>query len=137
MRTLLIVGLAAGLLASLSIEANVNPASHVLVKREAPERIAFPKDGKNKDAITRSEKTILDATGLKEVYGFTTSDDDEFLHWVFKAEGRPCHTYTTSLHPALYSFPRIGFLIYSMRSIYNEHSSQNFRANNCLTNSYH
>jgi len=35
MRTLSIVGLAAGLLASLSIEANVNPASHVLAKRDA------------------------------------------------------------------------------------------------------
>lgn len=119
MRTLSIVGLAAGLLASLSIEANVNPASHVLVKREAPDRIAFPTDGKNKDAIKKSEKAILDATGLKEVYGFTTSVDDEFLHWVFKAEGRPCHTHTMSLHSALYSFPRIGFPIHSMRSIYN------------------
>lgn len=137
MRTLSIVGLPTGLLTSLSIEANVNPASHFLVKREAPERIAFPKDGKNKDAITKSEKAILDAIGLKEVYGFTTSDDDEFLHWVFKAEGRLRHIHTTSLHPALYSFSRIRFPIYSMRSIYNEHSFENFRANNCLTNSYY
>jgi len=137
MRTLSIVGLAAGLLASLSIEANVNPASHILVKREALERIAFPKDSKNKDAIAKSEQAILDATGLKEVYGFRTSEDDEFLHWVFKAEGKPCHTHTTSLHPALYSFPTIGFPISFMRSIYNEHSSQNFRVNNCLTNLYH
>lgn len=137
MRTLSIVGLAAGLLASFSIEANVNPASHILVKREALERIAFPKDSKNKDAIAKSEQAILDATGLKEVYGFRTSEDDEFLHWVFKAEGKPCHTHTTSLHPALYSFPTIGFPISFMRSIYNEHSSQNFRVNNCLTNLYH